>query len=94
MKITDIKIRKLTGTGKLKAFVTVTFDECFVVHNIKILEVSGRDQGSNGYTIAMPSRRIKSGTFKDIAHPIHHEFRDEMQSKIMEKFNSGDFSDN
>jgi len=64
MEVTDIRIRKVSSEGKLKAYVTVTFDECFVVHNVKIIE------GKTGMFIAMPSRRTKTGEYKDIAHPI------------------------
>ena len=59
MEITDIRIRKVDTEGKLKAYVTVTFDDCFVVHNVKIIE------GDNGAFIAMPSRKTKNGEYKD-----------------------------
>jgi stage V sporulation protein G len=83
MEITDIRIRKAAGEGKLKAYVTVTFDECFVVHNVKIID------GKTGLFIAMPSRRTKSGEYKDVAHPIQPDFRAEMQKKILDKYDSG-----
>ncbi|MHC6201610.1 septation regulator SpoVG [Breznakiellaceae bacterium SP9] len=81
MNITDIRVRKVAGEGKLKAYVTVTFDECFVVHNVKVIE------GKSGMFIAMPSRKTRAGEYKDVAHPISPEFRSELQSKIVEKFN-------
>jgi stage V sporulation protein G len=84
MQVTDIRVRKVSGEGKLKAYVTVTFDDCFVVHNVKIID------GNNGVFIAMPSRKTKSGEYKDVAHPIHPEFRTELQSKVLEKYNSGE----
>jgi stage V sporulation protein G len=84
MELTDIRIREITGEGKLKAYVTVTFDNCFVVHNVKIIE------GKTGVFIAMPSRKTRTGDYKDVAHPIHPEFRAEMQRKILEKYNSGE----
>jgi stage V sporulation protein G len=87
MQITDIRVRKLTGEGKLKAYVTVTFDDCFVVHNVKIIE------GKTGVFIAMPSRKTRAGEYKDVAHPIHPEFRAELQQKILEKYDSGCGSD-
>jgi stage V sporulation protein G len=87
MQITDIRVRKLTGEGKLKAYVTVTFDDCFVVHNVKIIE------GKSGVFIAMPSRKTRAGEYKDVAHPIHPEFRAELQQKILEKYDSGSGSD-
>jgi len=87
MDITDIRIRKVVGEGKLKAYVTVTFDECFVVHNVKVIE------GKTGVFIAMPSRKTKTGEYKDVAHPIHPEFRAEMQQKILDKYDSGAVED-
>jgi stage V sporulation protein G len=83
MEITDIRVRKVAGEGKLKAYVTVTFDECFVVHNVKIIE------GKSGVFIAMPSRKTRTGEYKDVAHPINPDFRSELQKKILEKYESG-----
>jgi stage V sporulation protein G len=80
MEITEIVVRKVTDDGKVKAYVTVTFDDCFVVHNIKI--INGRD----GFFIAMPSRKTAAGENKDVAHPIKPEFRAEMRKKILEKY--------
>ena len=80
MEITDIRIRKVAADGKLKAYVTVTFDDCFVVHNVKVIE------GKNGAFIAMPSRKTKTGEYKDVAHPINSGFRAQLQSKILEAY--------
>lgn len=80
MDITDIRIKKVTTGGKLKAYVTVTFDDCFVVHNLKIIT------GQSGMFIAMPSRRTKSGEYKDVAHPINSTFRQMIQKRILEEF--------
>ncbi|HEB11462.1 MAG TPA: septation regulator SpoVG [Spirochaetales bacterium] len=80
MEITDIRIKEVTTGGKLKAYVTVTFDDCFVVHNLKIIT------GQSGMFIAMPSRRTKSGEYKDVAHPINSSFRQMMQKEIIEEF--------
>ncbi len=80
MEITDIRIRKVASDGKLKAYVTVTFDDCFVVHNVKVIE------GRGGSFIAMPSRKTRNGEYKDIAHPIKPEFRERMQELILEAF--------
>ena len=80
MDITDIRIRKVDTEGKLKAYVTITFDDCFVVHNLKIIS------GQAGTFVAMPSRKTKKGEYKDIAHPINSEFRNVIQSKILEEF--------
>ncbi|HBE46437.1 MAG: septation regulator SpoVG [Spirochaetota bacterium] len=87
MEVTDIRIRKVSSEGKLKAYVTVTFDECFVVHNVKIIE------GKSGMFIAMPSRRTKTGEYKDIAHPICPDFRSKLQEKILAAYNSDKAND-
>ncbi len=84
MNITDIRIRKVEAEGKLKAYVTVTFDESFVVHNVKIIE------GDNGIFIAMPSRKTRNGEFKDVAHPINTVFRNQMQTQILEAYSDSD----
>jgi len=80
MQITDIRIRKVNAEGKLKAYVTVTFDDCFVIHNVKVIE------GKTGVFIAMPSRKTKTGEYKDVAHPINSDFRNELQNRILEAF--------
>ena len=83
MQITELRIRKVEDEGKLRAYVTVTFDNCFVVHNVKIIE------GQNGLFIAMPSRKTANGEYKDVAHPISPDFRSELQNKILEEYNAG-----
>jgi stage V sporulation protein G len=83
MEITDIRVRKVAGEGKLKAYVTITFDDCFVIHNVKIIE------GKSGVFIAMPSRKTRAGEYKDVAHPINPDFRAELQSKILDKYDMG-----
>jgi len=80
MEITEIMVRKVADDGKVKAYVTVTFDDCFVVHNIKIIN------GHDGFFIAMPSRKTAAGEYKDVAHPINPEFRAKIQKKILEKY--------
>mgnify|MGYP006274307373 CR=1 FL=1 len=80
MEITDIRVRRVGGEGKLKAYVTVTLDNCFVVHNIKVIH------GRSGTFIAMPSRKTKSGEYKDVAHPINSEFRATLQEMILSAF--------
>ena len=87
METTDIRVRKVAGEGKLKAYVTVTFDNCFVVHNVKIIE------GKSGVFIAMPSRKTRAGEYKDVAHPIQPEFRSKLQNQILEKYDSGNVQD-
>ncbi len=78
--ISEVRIRKVNQAGKLKAYVTVTFDNQFVVHNIKVIE------GREGDFIAMPSRQLANGEFKDVAHPICSEFRDHLQKIIMDAY--------
>lgn len=80
MEITDVQIRKVLTESKLKAYVTVTFDDCFVLHNVKLVE------GEKGLFVAMPSRRTKTGAYKDIAHPITPDFRMLMQNKILSAY--------
>ncbi|CDI48229.1 septation regulator SpoVG [Clostridium tetani] len=80
MEITDVRVRKIATEGKMKAIVSVTFDNEFVVHDIKVIE------GQNGLFIAMPSRKTPDGEFKDIAHPINTETREKIQSAILEKY--------
>ena len=80
MQITDIGVRKLTKEGKMKAVVSVTFDDVFVVHDIKVID------GDKGLFIAMPSRRAGDGEYRDIAHPINSDMRDRLQSEILAKY--------
>ena len=80
MQITDIRIRKIEKEGKMKAVVSITIDEEFVVHDIKIIE------GDKGLFIAMPSRRGSEGEYKDIAHPIRSSTREAMQNLILNKY--------
>lgn len=80
MEITDIRVRKINKDGKMKAVVSVTFDNEFVVHDIKVIE------GDKGRFIAMPSRKTLDGEFRDIAHPINSETRDRIQKTVLEKY--------
>ena len=80
MNITDVRIRKMPEDNKLLAIVSVTFDEEFVIHDIKIIE------GEKGRFIAMPSKKMGEGDFRDIAHPINSEARGKLQDAIMEKY--------
>lgn len=80
MQITDIRVRKLTKEGKMKAVVSVTFDDVFVVHDIKVID------GDKGLFIAMPSRRAGDGEYRDIAHPINSDMRDRLQREILAKY--------
>jgi Uncharacterized protein, involved in the regulation of septum location len=80
MQITDVRIRKIAADGKMKAIVSVTFDNEFVVHDIKVIE------GQNGLFIAMPSRKTPDGEFKDIAHPINTQTRERIQNAILDEY--------
>ena len=80
MKITDVRIRKVEKEGKMKAVVSITIDEEFVVHDIKIIE------GEKGLFIAMPSRKAADGEYRDIAHPINSDTRDRIQKLILDKY--------
>lgn len=80
MKVTDVRIRKLSGEGKMKAVVSITFDNEFVVHDIKIIE------GQSGLFIAMPSRKMGEGDFRDIAHPLVSETRNKIRDAIFAEY--------
>lgn len=80
MQVTDVRIRKITKEGKMKAVVSITLDAEFVIHDIKIIE------GEKGLFIAMPSRRIGEGEYRDIAHPINSDTREKVQNIILEKY--------
>lgn len=80
MQITDVRVRKLSKEGKMKAIVSITIDNVFVVHDIKVIE------GEKGLFIAMPSKKAADGEYRDIAHPINSATRDSIQKIIMEKY--------
>ena len=80
MQIKDVRVRKVTKEGKMRAVVSITIDDVFVVHDIKVIE------GEKGLFIAMPSRKASDGEYRDIAHPINSETRDKIQSLILEKY--------
>ena len=80
MTIPDVRIRKIAAEGKMKAIVSITFDNEFVVHDIKVIE------GQNGLFIAMPSRKTPDGEFKDIAHPINTDTREKIQTSILKAY--------
>ena len=79
MEITEVKIF-LRNEDKLRAFVNVTFDNCFVVRGLKVIN------GPEGFFVSMPSRKVEDGTFRDITHPITREFRDKLEKIILEKY--------
>ena len=80
MQITDVRIRRVEKEGKMKAVVSITIDEEFVVHDIKVIE------GEKGLFIAMPSRKAADGEYRDIAHPINSETREQIQKLILDKY--------
>jgi stage V sporulation protein G len=80
MNITDVRVRKVTKDGKMKAVTSITIDDEFVVHDIKVIE------GEKGLFIAMPSRKAADGEYRDIAHPINSATRNEIQSIILRKY--------
>ena len=82
MQITDVRVRNVSKAGKMKAIVSITLDNEFVVHDIKVIE------GEKGMFIAMPSRKAADGEYRDIAHPINSETRDKIQNIILAKYES------
>lgn len=81
INITDVKIRKTSEEGKMKAVVSVTFDDMFVIHDIKVIESKDK------LFVAMPSRKTPDGEYKDIAHPINSDMRNLLQKEIIGKYN-------
>ena len=80
MNISDVKIRKLQDEGRMRAVVSVTFDNAIVVHDIKVIE------GPERYFLAMPSRKMPDGAYRDIVHPINAQVRDMLEKAIMEQY--------
>lgn len=80
MNITDVRVRRVAKEGKMKAVVSITIDEEFVVHDIEVIE------GEKGLFIAMPSRKATDGEYRDIAHPINSATREKIQNIILEKY--------
>ena len=80
MQITDVRLRKVNSENRMKAVASVTFDNEFAVHDIKVIE------SQNGLFIAMPSRKTPNGEFKDIAHPINADTREKIQKAILEAY--------
>lgn len=80
MNITDVRVRKVSKEGKMKAVVSITLDDEFVVHDIKVIE------GEKGLFIAMPSRKSSDGEYRDIAHPINSATRNEIQTIVLQKY--------
>ena len=87
MQITDVRIRKVAKEGKMKAVVSITIDNEFVVHDIKVIE------GEKGLFIAMPSRKAADGEYRDIAHPINSDTRNMIQTLILEHYEAMNLGD-
>jgi len=83
VNITDVRIRKINLDGKMKAIVSVTIDDSFVVHDVKVVE------GQNGLFVAMPSRKTPDGEYRDIAHPITPAAREVIQSAVLQAYEEG-----
>lgn len=81
MIVTDVRVRKITQEGKMRAIVSVTLNDKFVVHDVRVIE------GNNGLFVAMPSKRTPNGEFRDIAHPINSETREVIQESVLEVYN-------
>lgn len=81
MQVTDVRVRKVNSDNRMRAVASVTFDDEFVVHDIKVIE------SDNGLFITMPSRRTPTGEFKDIAHPINSDTREKVQNAVLEAYN-------
>lgn len=82
MEITDIRIKKVASEGKMKAVASVTFDNAFAVHNVKVIE------GPEKLFVAMPSRRTPDGEYRDIAHPINSDMRNMLESKVLAAYDA------
>lgn len=80
MEITDIRIRKINTDSRLKAVASITIDNCFAIHGLRVIE------GKEGLFVAMPSRQVSDGTFKDIAHPINAETRKLIEDFVVAKY--------
>lgn len=80
MQITDVRVRQMVKEGKLKAVASITLDDEFVVHDIKVIE------GEKGLFIAMPSKKSTDGEYRDVAHPIKSETREQIQALIINKY--------
>ncbi|NNE44437.1 MAG: septation protein spoVG [Gemmatimonadetes bacterium] len=81
MEITDVRVA-LRDDEKLKGFITVTFDSCFVIRGIKVIE------GRKGLFVAMPTRQSADGSFEDVAHPIHADMRERLESRVLAEYQS------
>jgi stage V sporulation protein G len=81
MRITEVRAKRVNGENRLVGIAAITIDECFVVHELRIIE------GKDGLFVAMPSRKMPNGEFKDVAHPINTETRSQIENAVLEAFN-------
>lgn len=84
MKVTDVRLRKIQTDGRMKALVSITLDEAFVIHDLRVIE------GNSGLFVAMLSKRTPDGEFRDIAHPINSDMRQEIQDAVMKVYDETD----
>jgi Uncharacterized protein, involved in the regulation of septum location len=84
MKVTDVRIRKIQTDGRMKALVSITLDEAFVIHDLRVIE------GNSGLFVAMPSKRTPDGELRDIAHPINSDMRQAIQDAVMKVYDETD----
>jgi len=80
MEITEVNVLPVDGDEKLKAFVTIKLDGCFVVRDVKVI------QGNTGYFVAMPAKKMKDGTYRDLAHPLDKDTRDRFEAKVLDEY--------
>jgi stage V sporulation protein G len=80
MQITEVRVRKVNFEGRTRAFVSVTFDDCFAVHDLRVVE------GDSGLFVAMPNRRLPNGERRDIAHPVNNDFRQTLQKAVLDAY--------
>jgi len=80
MRITEIKVLPVDGDEKLKAYVSLKIDDCFIVRDMKVI------QGTNGYFVAMPAKRMKDGTYRDLVHPLDKDTRQKVEEQVMLEF--------
>ena len=84
MIVTDVRLRKIQTDGRMKALVSITLDEAFVIHDLRVIE------GNSGLFVAMPSKRTPDGEFRDISHPINSDMRQEIQDAVMKVYDETD----
>lgn len=84
MEITNIKIKKFDTEGKMRAIASITIDDCFAIHDVKVIE------NNDKIFVAMPNKRLKDGTFKDVAHPINAETRLAIENAVIEAYNNAE----